>query len=275
MRRGGIVTARRRRRERGKWIRKGAITAGLILLLCALAMSEPLKARIAELGQSGVAAVGAFGGKEDSAQLTLEERRVYALQLGVFDSGERALSEQQRLNAQGVPCAIWQRDKMRLIASVAKEREALDMNAAGENEAYVVRDTLPKVSLRIRGASSACEEAAAFIRLPDALLDELLSKGSRTLEEIAVQARKSAQRALEAHPENVLYAQLAKSLLSWCDDVQMQADQPSAACYAAVTLCSLCREWRNALLESYSPSTESTASAQRTPSTAAEVMPPA
>lgn len=275
MRRGGIVTTRRRLRERGKRIRSGVMTAGIVLLLCALAMSDPLRHRIADLAKSGAAAVGAFAGEEGSVQLTLEERKVYALQLGVFDSGERALGEQQRLAAQGVPCAIWQRDKMRLIASVAEEREALDMDIAGGNEAYVVRDTLPKVSLRIRCAAGACEETAAFIRLPDTLLDELLSPDGRTVGEIAMQTRKSAQNALGAHPENALYTELAKALLVWCDGAEQQANQPSAACYAAVTLCSLCREWRNALLESHSLNAQSTASAQRTPSTAAEVMPPA
>ena len=270
------MTARRRLRERGKRIRRCAMTAGLVLLLCALAMSQQLKDRVSSLMESGVSAVGAFGDvRADTVELALEEIEVYALQLGVYDSGERALSEQQRLFSQGVPCVIWQRDKMRLICSVATSREALDLAAAGGNEAYIVRDTLPQVHLRLSCAAGECSDAAAFVSLPDELLFELLSSERRSLETILSETRWQAQKALEAHPENALYTGLAQSLLDWCGAAEAAANQPTARCYAAVMLCTLCREWRNALLNDYSLSAESTASAQRTPSTAADVMPPA
>jgi len=252
------------------------MTAGLVLLLCALAMSQALKDRVSMLMESGVSAVGAFANKKtDTVELTLPEAEVYALQLGVFDSGERARSEQQRLASQGVPCVIWQRDKMRLICSVARSRETLDLSAAGGNEAYVVRDTLPQVRLRLSCAGREMDDAKEIVSLPDKLLGELLSSEDRTLEAILSETRWRAQKALDAHPESALYTGLAQSLLDWCDAAEAAAGRPAAECYAAVMMCTLCREWRNALLSDYSLSAESTASAQRTPSTAADVMPPA
>lgn len=276
MRKGGIVTERRRQRQRGKRLRRCAGAAGLVLLLCALALSSPLREGFAALMDSGMAAASVFASaKTGMTELTLEEIEVYALQLGVFDSGERAQAEQKRLLAQGVPCAIWQRDKMRLICSVAHSRETLDSGAAGGNEAYIVRDTLPRVRLRLSCSERACDDAAAFIALPDALLSELLSGKGRALRVILPETLFRARKALDAHPENALYTGLAQSLIAWCEAVQASLDQPQAECYAAVTLCTLCREWRSALLNDYSPSAESAASAQRTPSTAADVMPPA
>ena len=48
-----------------------------------------------------------------------------------------------------------------------------------------------------------------------------------------------------------------------------QTDEAEARSYGAVSMCMLCRELRQAL------SASNTVSAQRTPSTAADVMPPA
>ena len=198
-----------------------------------------------------------------------------ALQLGVFDSEERARSEQQRLREAGIPCVIWQRDKLRLICDAAAAKEALDHSVAGGNEAYVVRDTLQAVSLRIRCAADQTQEAAAFLSLPDDVLTTLLSPEGEKLETTLWNVQKKAQQALEAYPENALCTQLAQQLLDWCELIREEKDESSARCLAAISMCSICREWRNALLASYSASAESTASAQRTPSTAADVMPPA
>lgn len=276
MRKTGVITERRRRRERGKALRRRAMAAGFVLLLCALAASEQLRERLAQLMESGVQAVGAFADMEEtSVEIALEEAEVYALQLGVYDSGERALSEQQRLMAQGVPCIIWQRDKMRLICSVAMSREALDTAAAGGNEAYIVRDTLPEVRLRIGGTAKESGAAAEFIRLPDRLLQTLMESGEGLDPSLIENTRQRAGEAVKAYAQQPLCAELAQSLLEWCDLMASHADQATARSYAAVTMCTICREWRTALL-SYAPVSEaSAASAQRTPSTAADVMPPA
>ena len=106
----------------------------IVLALCALAMQPELRARIAQAGREGLAAVQAFAqtAGDDSAQaeLTLPEMKVWALQLGVFDSGESAAQEQRRLAAEGVPCVVWQRERMRLICGVALSRDGLDVQAA-------------------------------------------------------------------------------------------------------------------------------------------------
>ena len=276
MRRGGVITARRKKRERSKMIRRRAMVAGLVLLLCALGMSSQLREKLTVLMEEGAGVMQTFAQSESEIrEIVLHELELYALQLGVFDSVERAQIEQKRLMKAGVPCVIWQRDKMRLICSVAKERSALDLSAAGGNDAYIVRDTLPEVRLRVSCARAEADEAIGLIGLPDSILGELLSAEGRTLDVLITETREAASPALNAHPENRLYTHLASVLLDWCNLVEGEVSQPNAECYAAVTLCTICREWRNALLRDYAIREESTASAQRTPSTAADVMPPA
>jgi len=211
--------------------------------------------------------------QEVFTDVVLEKMEVYALQLGVFDSAERARSEQQRLSAAGVPCIVWQRDKLRIICAVASEKGALDPSCAAGNEAYIVRDTLSEVRLRVNRALGSSEEQ--MIRMPDALLGELLRSDGQQLDVLIASARASAQKAITEHPENPLYTHLAQSLLDWCSLMDMQPKNAQRRNYAAVTMCTLCREWRTELLTDYALSAESTASAQRTPSTAADVMPPA
>ena len=273
MRRRGIITARRQLRRRGALIRRAAMTVGVVLLLCALAMSDSLKNRIGELSRMGIAAVYTYSG-EDAAEMVVEldEIAVYALQLGVFDSEERALAEQDRLSAQGVRCAAWHRDKFRLICSVAPERELLDLEAARGNEAYIIRDTLKPIALCLTCEKDAIEDAAALVRLPDQTLKALMN--GEAAEALAVNVRWQADKAIKAHPGNELYVGLANALLAWCDVVQTDASDSSSECFAAVAMCTICREWRKAL-EDYSLNAQSTASAQRTPSTAADVIPPA
>ncbi|MBR5288748.1 MAG: hypothetical protein IKU34_09210 [Clostridia bacterium] len=275
MRRGGIVTRRREKREQGRRMRRRALTAGAVLALCAMAMTPELRLKIAQTAKNGVSAVQTLASAVREVEITLPEMTVYALQLGVYDNGERAQSEQQRLNKQGVQSIIWQREKMRIVCSAAKSKAALDLRAADGNEAYVISDTMPQVRLRIRCESGKEEEAAAFIRLPDTLLDELMGGEGRALQQITADTRTLAERALEEHPEHLLYTQLAQSLINWCELTEASAENETAHGYASVMMYTICREWRMALLEDYSASAESTASAQRTPSTAAEVMPPA
>ena len=64
--------------------------------------------------------------------LTLPEIPVYALQLAVFDSGERALAQARALQQEGIRCMVWQREKMRLIAALMEDR-GLTFRDACEN----------------------------------------------------------------------------------------------------------------------------------------------
>jgi len=246
------------------------IAAG-VALLSSLAMAPQLRQRIADLGDFIVPVF------EDSvqAEMTLPKREMFALQLGVFDSGERAGLEAQRLKKLGVRCVVWQREKMRIICGVALSREGLDLSSAQGNEAYVIKDVLPKVSLRMHSDAESIARAQRLLELPDEILMHLLT-GEAALETLVSDAKKTAQAELGRHPENLLYTQLAQSLVNWCalmETAIMESDEASSRNYAAVTICTLCRELRVALENQTSEA--STASAQRTPSTAADVMPPA
>ena len=57
-------------------------------------------------------------------------------------------------------------------------------------------------------------------------------------------------RAAGSHPDHALYTQLAQSLANWCalmEKTMQETDERSARSYAAVTMCTLCRELRLAL----------------------------
>lgn len=263
MRRSGVITRRRQQRERGKRMRRRAMLAGVVLLICSLAMAPDLRERLAALASRGAEAVYTLAGtQEESLDITLPDMTVYAAQLGVYDSGERAASEQKRLMAQGVPCIIWQGEKMRIVCAVAASRETVNLRAAGGQEAYILTDTAQQVNLRVRCAAGEEEAVAALIRLPDTLLGELLSGGERTLAQMTEQTRRQAQAALADHPEHLLYTQLAQSLINWCDLTDAAAGKETVRDYAAVMMYTLCREWRGALLSAYEASAASTASAQ-------------
>lgn len=270
----GIVSERRKR-QRLQRIRRRLLIAAIVALLGAAAMTPALRQRIAQTLRQGVDAAQAFAaGRSAQAELTLPEREVVALQLGVFDSGERASGEAQRLQAAGVRCVVWQRDKMRIISDVALSREGL--NTEEGQEGYVIRETLPRVSMRLTADAGALEAVQALLMLPDALLTALLDE-SRALEPLLADTRAQAERALSAHPESALYTQLAQSLVNWCalmEQTRQETDEAAARRYAAVTICTLCRELR-IVIANQPTSAQSTASAQRMPSTAAEVMPPA
>ena len=138
----GMISERRRRQRAARMRRRCMIAAG-VLLLGALAMAPGLREKLRSLSWD----VQAFSSGAQQAELTLPEREIFALQLAVFDSGERAASEARRLQAKGVRCIVWQREKMRIVSSVALSREALDLETAKGEEAYVIRDTMEAVPL--------------------------------------------------------------------------------------------------------------------------------
>lgn len=262
----GIVMQRRKRR-RAKRVHRAllllAAAAALFVLPFALPQS---RAWIAEHAEN----VQAFS-QSTQLRVTLPAFDVYALQLAVFDNGERAAAELKRLQDEGVRCIIWQKERMRIVVSAALSREALDTSAAKGYEAYVIQDTLPEVHVRLSAQRRDAERAKALLETPDHALNALLA-GNEKPGELAARIRTAALEAIDAHPENQLYTQLAQSLLDWCalmEQTMADADEKAARNFGAVTMCTLCRQLRQAL------STTSTASAQRTPSTAADVMPPA
>lgn len=266
----GIVSERRRR-ERAQRMRRRLMIAAGIVLLSSLAMAPELRETIGKLSERGVPVFE----QSVEAEMTLPKIDVYALQLGVFDSGERAAMEAARLQASGVPCTVWQREKMRIICSAALSREKLDMTCAKGNEAYIIRDTLQKVALRIRADAKQIEQVRQLLHMPDDILMHLMT-GEKKLTELVQQAKELTQQEQDAHPEHALYTELAQSLGNWCtlmENTMEKYDAASARSYAVVTICMLCQELRLAL--NSQASAASTASAQRTPSTAADVMPPA
>lgn len=241
--------SRRERLERARRMRRRAIMAGIVALLAALGMAPPLRAKIESAGRQGIQAMQAFAAREEAqAELTLPGREVYALQVGAFDSGERAEQERSRLAQQGLPCIIWQREQMRLICCAAATREALDMVSAKGKDAYVVADSWPQVRLCLRAGQADVEEALALLMLPDGLFGRLQS--GEALGTLVDEAREKAKRALDTHPENVLYSELAQSLQNWCSLMEETASTQSEAtarAYATATMCTLCRELRVAL----------------------------
>ena len=268
----GIILQRRKRRQI-RLIRRRLAIAMIIALLGTAAMSDGLRGKLLNAMEKSTRAAQVFAGRGSAQkELTLPERKVYALQLGVFDSGERAAVEAKRLEQSGVRCMIWQREQMRIISSVALHRDALDLGSARGHEAYVISDTLGEVSVRITGEADTLDEVCTLMTLPDNLLTSLLESGEEPLPEMIRRTRELAQAAQNAHPENTLYTELAQSLINWCALME-QSKGDNSQTYAQLTLYALCYEVRAAI--DRQASAESTASAQRTPSTAADVMPPA
>ena len=224
------------------------MTAAGVLLLGALAMSPGLREKLRSLSWD----VPTFSAGAQQTELTLPEREIFALQLAVFDSGERAASEARRLQDKGVRCIVWQREKMRIVSSVALSRDALDLDTAGGEEGYVIRTTLEEVPLRLSCGAAEMHDVQALMETPDSVLTRLLT-GEETLEEILAGVAGAAGCAAGSHPENTLYTQLAQSLVNWCalmEKTMQEADERSARSYAAVTMCTLCRELRLALKNS-------------------------
>ena len=216
-----------------------------VLLLGALAMAPGLKEKLRNLSWD----VQAFSSGAQQAELTLPEREIYALQLAVFDSGERAASEAKRLQAKGVRCIVWQREKMRIVSSVALSREALDMETAKGEEAYVIRDTMEAVPLRLSCGAAEMAQVQMLLETPDSVLIRLLT-GEEPLSDILTDVASVVSQTVGSHPDNALYTQLAQSLANWCalmERTMEETDERSARSYAAVTMCTLCRELRLAL----------------------------
>ena len=253
-----------------------------MLGLCVAALGAMAASPGAREGIGGALRLGVrsaqavFAGSEATQRdITLSARRVYALQLGVYDNGERAQAEQERLTAAGMPCIIWQGERMRIVCAAAPVESALDADVGMET--YAIADEWAEVSLRVSGADADAERAAALLTLPDALFLSLAkSEKEQPLEDIVRRAREAAQPQLALRGDNALCAQLAQSLVNWCALIEQTRDElgdAAARRYASLTMATLCRELRTVLLAQASES--STASAQRTPSTAADVIPPA
>jgi len=247
------------------------IAAG-VLLLAGMAMAPQLRESFMDAVYRAMGAVQAMALPiAAQTQITLPKKTVYALQLGAYDSGERAQNELIRLSGEGTLCVIWQREQMRLVCDAAGSKGKLASGAAQGNDAWVIREELPEVVLRVSADAPSMDAVRSLLTLPDALFERLCAE-PEALEAIVAQAREEALLAQHAHPDNALYTQLAQSLVNWCnlmDSAREGHGDAPAASYARVTMCTLCYELRQALIA------ESTASAQRTPSTAADVIPPA
>ena len=254
-------------------IRRRVLVTAAVLALAALAMTPGLRQSIAQLARQGASAVAAMAARQE---VELPSVTVYALQLGVYDNGEHALAQQKRLTAEGTPCVIWQREQMRLICDTASDRALLSADAAKGQEAWIITEELPRIVLRVGAGAQEIEAIRALLTLPDALFAQLC--GHAPLGTLVENAREQARAGLQAHPEHALYAQLAGSLDGWCtlmEETVQRMGETASRSYARATMHTLCYELRQALLQQADQSAASTASAQRTPSTAAEVMPPA
>lgn len=250
------------------------ITAG-VLLLAGMAMAPQLRQSLMDMAARGMDAVQTMAWSYAAqAQITLPEKAVCALQLGAYESGERAQSELTRLTGEGTLCVIWQREKMRIVCDAAGSKGKLSSDAARGSDAWVLQDELPEVVLRVNADAGEIDSVRSLLTLPDELFAKLCEQGEE-LAKIIGTAREAAVQAKGAHPENALYTQLVQSLVNWCalmDNTRAAYGDETTRSYARVTMCTLCYELRQALI---AQSEASTASAQRTPSTAAEVMPPA
>ena len=228
----------RQRRQRAKIIRNRVITLAVVLMLAAAAMAPALREQLMQVIGRGIHAVQAFTAlREGETVIVLEPIALYALQLGVYDNGERAQSEWQRLNQMGIPCAIWQENVMRLIAAVSDARESINPDAAKGQESFIIAKMLEKVEIKLSAEENSISAAAELMRL---------MKGRDTLPDILAKVREKAESAVGEHPENELYTQLAQSLLNWCALIERTDDNPYA--YAGATMALLCMELRRTLL---------------------------
>ena len=141
----------RQKRQRTKKIRNRVILALAVLALTSAAMAPELRAYLNAKIRRGVQAFADLRAQE--IEVTLPERRIYALQLGVFDNGESAESERKRLAAMGVPCVVWQDAQMRLMADAATSRETLLGETAGQTS-FVTEETLTRVDMRLSAGRS-------------------------------------------------------------------------------------------------------------------------
>lgn len=277
-RRGSRRMSMRKRRERMRTIRRRVLMILGITVLGVLAMAQDLRTCLADLILRGTKAIQtAAVGRDVQTEITLEEMNVYALQLGAYDNGEHAQSEMSRLQNENVLCVVWQREQMRLVCDAAKTKNALSAGTAKGQDAWVIADSCPEVVLRVSTDAAGMEDVRMLLTLPDVLFSALCA-GEESVSGITARTKPVAQSARIAYPDNTLYTQLAQSLINWCtlmDNAVQTFGEATAMPYARVTMCTLCYELRQALIADAAQSAASTASAQRTPSTAADVMPPA
>jgi len=212
-------------------------------------MLREMGARAAETIRRGVGqAQQVFAGAEAAqAELSLPERTLFALQLGVFDSPERAAEQAKRLQAGGAACIIWQGEKLRVVSDASFIRENLDAGAAKGYDIYVYQETIPPVTLRLSADVKALEGVKNLLTLPDSILIRLTQERQEPLDALVAQVRREAENAISAHPENTLYTQLAQSLINWCDLMEESMQEGGAYSYARATMGALCRELRRAL----------------------------
>lgn len=235
---------RRSLRKRDKPRKKHICAFFLFLFLVIACMSPQLRSGFLRYAAQGIVWIrSCFLPHAESVTLTLDEMTLYALQLGVFDSGTRASEEAKRLEEQGAPCVIWQREQMRLIGAVAFSPEELDSTAANGLETYVYRDIFPAVTVKLTANSGETEEIRALFALPDKVLKILLTNRQVNLEELYAQVCEIALRQQNKHPEQPVHAQLVQSLLDWCELCGKNANRD----YAAAAMSTLCRELRRTL----------------------------
>ena len=255
-RRGGYrrYMSTRQRRERYQRRQRLFVTVCALIALGAAAASPGARLRLALTAREAYAGVQAvFAGREEATQeVTLPARRVWALQLGVYDSGESAQQEQQRLTGEGVPCILWQRERMRIVCAAALSEKDLRGAQTFGLETYTIEDGMEEVRLRLGAAQREIEEISALILLPDALFEMLLgNEEEQPLSDIIARAREIASPAITAHEENALYTQLAQSVVNWCALIERASQEWGdglARQYGALTMCTLCRELRTELL---------------------------
>lgn len=239
----------RQREARRIRIRRRILVTGLVLGLASLAMSLPLRARIKEIGLAGIQAMSVFAPQGESVDVILPQMTVYALQLGVYDNGESAQAQQTGFQQLGIPCVIWQREKMRLVCDASLSRGGLNTALAAGAETYVFSETLPEVTLRISAAQGETQAVGELLLLPDEMA-RAFDEGNGELEPWIAAARSTAEAVMAVHPEHALCMQLAQSMLRWCDMMEAAPfAQEQMQAYAAVTMWTLCRELRYALVE--------------------------
>lgn len=132
----------RQKRQRTRKIRNRVILILALLSLASAAMAPELRAYLTAKIHSGVQAFADLHTSE--IDLVLPEKKIALLQLGVFDNGESAQSERARLAGLGVPCAVWQDARMRLIADAASKRETLTDAAAQGMACFIAEETLAR-----------------------------------------------------------------------------------------------------------------------------------
>lgn len=232
----------RQKRQRTRKIRNRVILALALLALTSAAMAPELRAYLTAKIHSGVQAFADL--RTSEIDLVLPEKKIALLQLGVFDNGESAQSERARLAGLGVPCAVWQDARMRLIADAASKRETLTDAAAQGMACFIAEETLARVDVSLSAGESDAQTVAELLHLPDETLSRL--EEDETLSDILADVQTRARRAVSAHPENTLYTQLAQSLVNWC--ALMEETPTGTRPYARATMALLCRELRRALV---------------------------